>query len=483
MSSEPMTLWELDLKERVPPRSVADTFSRMKRLYSAATLNQHLLDYFRCPEGFIDFSVDERISSEARYFLFGPNTTCYGRSVCKTAKAEVGSLPHDLLAEVLIGEDKITLPFDPTEVIDNLRLERYRKNGSGSPFLKSLYYWFRPFTNAGIRRRVQQFHARNWQHVKFPHWPVDTTVESLCETLMVLSLNAKHIDRVPFIWFWPKAARGCVAMTHDVEAEIGLEFCSELMDIDDSFGIKASFQLVPEARYITSPEIIQQIRDRGFEIDVQDLNHDGRLFDNEQEFMRRIAVVNEYGKKFEAKGFRAGVLYRRPDWFEHLDFSFDMSVPNVAHLDPQRGGCCTVMPYFVGRILEIPVTTTQDYTLLRILNQRSIQLWKAQLDIILRKNGLASFIIHPDYVIDHEARSVYEQLLRHLSELRSGNNIWFALPRDIDTWWRRRTHMRLEQHSGSWQIVGDGAEDATLAYARNVNGKLIYELAGSTGSA
>ena len=68
-------------------------------------------------------------------------------------------------------------------------------------------------------------------------------------------------------------------------------------------------------------------------------------------------------------------------WYDDLKFSYDMSVPNVAHLDPQRGGCCTVMPYFLGDILEIPVTTVQDYTLFSILDDYSIDLWKRQIEI------------------------------------------------------------------------------------------------------
>ena len=211
-------------------------------------------------------------------------------------------------------------------------------------------------------------------------------------------------------------------MTHDVESEAGLDFCNELMDIDDSFGIKASFQIVPEERYTASSELIDTIRNRGFEVGVQDLNHDGRLFDNKEQFLRRASIVNQYAKMYKARGFRAAMLYRRPEWYDNLDFSFDMSMPNVAHLDPQRGGCCTVMPYFIGKILELPVTTTQDYTLFHILNERSIDLWKTQIELILQKNGLVSFIVHPDYIIEQETRSVYKNLLSHLSYLRSHAN-------------------------------------------------------------
>jgi len=46
----------------------------------------------------------------------------------------------------------------------------------------------------------------------------------------------------------------------------------------------------------------------------------------------------------------------------------NMSVPNVGHLDAQLGGCCTVMPFYIGDILELPLTTTQDYSLFNILN-------------------------------------------------------------------------------------------------------------------
>jgi hypothetical protein len=219
------------------------------------------------------------------------------------------------------------------------------------------------------------------------------------------------------------------------------------------------------------------LRDRGFEVCVQDMNHDGRLFDDRDEFMRRASIVNRHGREYGARGFRSAVLYRKPEWFKDLEFSFDMSIPNVAHLDPQRGGCCTVMPYFIGDMLELPLTTIQDYTLFHVLNERSIDLWKKQIGMILAKNGLVSFIVHPDYIIESETQAVYKDLLAMLSELRKSEDLWFALPRDIDIWWRARSRMSIVKDNGSWRIVGDGAERAVLAFARVVDGKLIYETA------
>jgi len=152
-----------------------------------------------------------------------------------------------------------------------------------------------------------------------------------------------------------------------------------------------------------------------------------------------------------------------------------MSMPNVANLDPQRGGCCTVMPYFIGDILELPLTTIQDYSLFHVLNEHSIDLWRVQLEMILAKNGLASFIVHPDYIIESETQVVYKDLLGLLSELCGREAVWFALPNEIDSWWRARSRMSIVKDGESWQIVGEGADRAVLAFAKAVDGQLAYE--------
>ena len=103
-------------------------------------------------------------------------------------------------------------------------------------------------------------------------------------------------------------------------------------------------------------------------------------------------------------------MYREQQWFEAFEFSYDMSVPNVAHLEPQRGGCCTVMPYFVGNLLELPLTTTQDYSLFHILGSYSTALWRQQIELIMARNGLVSFIAHPDYLCDDRAKGVYRRV-------------------------------------------------------------------------
>ena len=223
-------------------------------------------------------------------------------------------------------------------------------------------------------------------------------------------------------------------------------------------------------------DFIDGIKARGFEVNVQDLNHDGRLFWRYDKFKEKAEKINQYGRELGAVGFRSAVLYRNQEWYDLLDFEYDMSVPNVAHLDPQRGGCCTVMPYFIGDMLELPLTTTQDHSLFHILNDYSLDLWRHQIDLILKQNGLISFIIHPDYIFADRAQAVYRGLLSELNQLRSERNIWIAHPREVNRWWRQRSAMRLVSNNGQWAIEGEGNRRARVAFASVEGDKIVYSL-------
>src|SRR5258708_13117269 len=106
------------------------------------------------------------------------------------------------------------------------------------------------------------------------------------------------------------------------------------MDVDENFGIRSSFQLVPEERYLLSPSFIENIRSRGFEVNVHDLNHDGRLFASKAKFFDRVHRINHYGAALRAQGFRSGALYRNLSWYIALHSSSHIPLPNTPHLYP-----------------------------------------------------------------------------------------------------------------------------------------------------
>lgn len=437
-----------------------------------------LTEYYRCPEECLKFAQTGTLSETTGYFQFGHHTVCYGNYVGQEPSLCPPGAELNALHDVEYRNGTVCLPFDPSQVIKNLRGETYAadwRHKLSTSALARIYYLFRPLLPIHVRKHLQEFHFRGWSRLKFPRWPVDSSVDNLLFELLSLSLRTVG-ERIPFIWFWPRGAPSCAIMTHDVETELGAKLCKTLMDIDDSFGIKASFQVIPEQRYSVTRQFLASIRDRGFEVAVHDLNHDGHLYRDRKEFLTRASKINSYAAAYGADGFRAAPMYRKQLWYDALNFSYDMSVPNVAHLDPQRGGCCTIMPYFVGNILELPVTTTQDYTLFFILDDYSIDLWKKQIEIIMGKHGLISFVVHPDYIGKTRARCIYEALLAYLACLEEEKDIWITTPGEVNRWWRQRAAMRLARCADGWRIDGPGSEHARLAYATLDQDKLCYQI-------
>jgi hypothetical protein len=134
------------------------------------------------------------------------------------------------------------------------------------------------------------------------------------------------------------------------------------------------------------------------------------------------------------------------------------------------------MPFFIGRILELPLTTTQDYSLFHILNDYSTDLWRQQLQSIADRHGLATFIVHPDYIIESRARRTYGLLLEHLARARDERRTWITLPREVDRWWRNRRQMTLVHDGARWRIEGPDSDRARLAYATLADDSLTLEI-------
>jgi len=54
---------------------------------------------------------------------------------------------------------------------------------------------------------LQRVHLRGWDQILFPSWPVDRSVENLFEFLMLLTLKSQKVEKIPFVWFWPRVPR------------------------------------------------------------------------------------------------------------------------------------------------------------------------------------------------------------------------------------------------------------------------------------
>jgi len=214
------------------------------------------------------------------------------------------------------------------------------------------------------------------------------------------------------------------------------------MELEKNLGFRSSFNFVPE-RYNVSSVVRSELVRNGFEVGVHGLNHDGKLFSSREVFSARAKKINEYLKQWNSVGFRAPAMHHNLEWQHELNIKYDLSTFDTDPFEPQADGVETIFPFFVkrnsltGGYWEFPYTLVQDFTLLVLMKEETINIWKKKLDWIVDKGGMALLNVHPDYVnfinkrmLEEFPIKLYEDLLSYVSE-KYKDDYWNPLPREF----------------------------------------------------
>jgi peptidoglycan/xylan/chitin deacetylase (PgdA/CDA1 family) len=358
-------------------------------------------------------------------------------------------------------------PFDPTHYL----YERYSDAGRRS-LGRRFYYRVRP----AIPRQAQLVMRRAYAHRQraraFPSWPAEPLLVDGQYGHMRGRLRANGADRLPFVNFWPDEKRFCLVVTHDVEGPAGLEEIPRVLEVEQRHGIRSSWNFVAED-YKIRESVFEEIRLAGGEVGLHGITHDGKLFASRASFEANLPKIHRYLADWGAAGFRSPSTHRNADWMPEIGSAYDSSFPDTDPFEPQAGGCCSIFPFFLGDMLELPITLVQDHTLFEILKERSIERWVRKAEWIMRNHGLVNLIVHPDYLVSSERLNLYEQFLVFLKGRDHG---WHALPRDVAVWWRLRATLESDSDLNSARPPLSEST-ATLAHAREEAGEVVFDLA------
>jgi hypothetical protein len=295
-----------------------------------------------------------------------------------------------------------------------------------------LYYVLRPLIPRRLQLVLRQWLARSQRRNAY-HWPV---------------WEAAGIE--PPSWpGWPNGKRFAVVLTHDVEQDVGVARCETLAALDEERGFRSAFGFVP-LRYQTPERLRCALVERGFEVMVHDLYHDGKLYRNWRKFAELRVSINEFLQRWETRGFSSGAMHHNLPWISQLNIDYSISTYDVDPFEPQACGSGRIFPYWVqspngeGRgFVEMPYTLPQDFTLFALLEERDNAIWRRKLDWIAAKGGMALIKTHPDYMIFPKERGqidgypveLYTDLLDYIWA-RYADEAWFALPSEVARYWR-----------------------------------------------
>jgi glycosyltransferase involved in cell wall biosynthesis len=303
--------------------------------------------------------------------------------------------------------------------------------------LHRFYYTLKPFLPWGLRIRMRRVVAHRKLEDCAAVWPIDESA-----------------GRVPPGWTgWPDGKKFAVVLTHDVEGPEGLAKCRQLAELEMQLGFRSSFNFIPEGSYSAPRELRDWLVERGFEVGVHDLKHDGRLYGSRRGFAEKAARINGYLKDWGAIGFRSGFMLRNLDWIHQLDVTYDSSTFDTDPFEPQSNGTRTIFPFWIPAsakgapgshgYVELPYTLPQDSTLFLVLRKASPEIWLRKTDWIAQQGGMALVNVHPDYINFTSApassreypATAYADLLRHISQKYAGQ-YWQPLPGKLASWFK-----------------------------------------------
>lgn len=308
--------------------------------------------------------------------------------------------------------------------------DRYRISG-----LKSLYYAVaRPLLPTWVRPLLRKVYHPSEEVGSILDWPIEDRYVRFQFGLIRRVMEQMQLRRLNVVGLWPDDKAFAFVLTHDVEGPSGHDFVRRVMDLEEKYGFRSSFNFVPEG-YKVDRALLDDMRSRGFEVGVHGLKHDGRLFSSSDLFAERAQKINAYVEEWGAVGFRSPMTHRNPEWMQALNIDYDLSFFDTDPYEPMAGGSMSIWPYFIGKFVELPYTLMQDHRYLEVLEQRDADLWLQKVDFIEANYGMALLNSHPDYLLKPGGMAVYEALLANMADRR---NCWHALPRDAADWWRYR---------------------------------------------
>ncbi len=305
---------------------------------------------------------------------------------------------------------------------------------SGSLFTR-FYYNVKPFVPRRLRWALRRKRALGIRERNTATWPINEAASA-----------------VPVGWpGWPEGKRFALVLSHDVESAEGLENVRHVAELEREFGLRSSFNFIPEGGYQVSDDLRTWLADGGFEIGVHDLHHDGKLYESRDSFRKKAGLINGHLRNWGAVGFRSGFMLRQLDWLHDLDTEYDASTFDTDPFEPQPDGCRTIFPFFVPDregasgegYVELPYTLPQDSTLFLLLGERTADIWLRKLDWIAENGGLALVNIHPDYMDFHRSdfaqyrypAALVKELLAYVTQRYDGT-FWNPLPRELASWFR-----------------------------------------------
>ncbi len=362
------------------------------------------------------------------------------RAAVQAALGSPGGQPVSLAtaAEALAGADGSTL------LALDAWLAGSRYPASRRPAFTRLPFDYRrvPPTIRGALLGILE-RLTNSATVPFPEWPAETRLDQARERVWATAAASAGIAlHKPA---WPAGRAGAVLLTHDIDVVQDLARIDPLRDLERDHGLPSAFGFVPR---VTWPDraLVERLAGDGCESYVHDYTHDGRFpyagRDHIEAAFAGLFARDPWARPL-LRGFRSGQLLLTDDLLASVAawFDYDLTIPDVERGGPQGtvAGAGTVVPFMIGPLVELPLTLPQDFfvdRVLRLSEDEIVATWRAKLEWVVSRGGVAVVNTHPLWVNPDRPR-MWQAYQRLIIAIADDARLWVTTPSTVSAHLRR----------------------------------------------
>jgi peptidoglycan/xylan/chitin deacetylase (PgdA/CDA1 family) len=236
---------------------------------------------------------------------------------------------------------------------------------------------------AGALGRYQRGRSDKW--AAFPMWPLDLSSDFLAD-----------LDGATTGGSGPTP----IVLTHDLDSPEGLRnLVDRFLPIEEAHGARSTSFVVPSA-WPLDHDLLAEAQTRGHELGIHGFDHANRTAFAPPDVRReRLLAGRALADRYQMDGYRAPSLLRTSELLADLDgmYRFDSSIPTSGGLFPvPNNGCATARPFYIGGVLEIPVSMPRDGSLqfLGYSPAEILALWQRCAGQIARSGGVVVLLTH-----------------------------------------------------------------------------------------
>ncbi|MBF0216879.1 MAG: hypothetical protein HQL30_07810 [Candidatus Omnitrophica bacterium] len=214
-----------------------------------------------------------------------------------------------------------------------------------------------------------------------------------------------------------------LVLTHDVESAGGLLRVQEIAGIEETYGFKSSWNIIPKRDAIDMKKIAA-IAETGHEIGLHGIWHNNReAFLAEDEMRSQFRSIAPFIREFSVTGYRSPAWNRTTRMFKVLSefFVYDSSCLDLDLMSLSgNGGVGFMRPLILDSgLIELPCTLPFEVPLYYgIRPEDLIAYWAPKIDLVRNVKGMLLVNTHPEpnYLGTKKMMRVYGKLLSRLSK-------------------------------------------------------------------